>query len=362
MKIHLKINIHVYYMTSKKIHIRLRASVSDEPYGRTISFADIDKGGTRDRTWINYVNFIGRFQKILGLPDKTLFYWEHLSRSDIINKIIEEILSIYNIRDGNALAAKLSPFRSMIFRMNDEASLKAIAVWGETVTNSRKNFHSIMEELKLDPKTPTAVSVSYNWVQAREHLHNISTKQNIDPRVRVLATIYKYGYIFRMSTVFSTYIHLGCAVNRDDYNFLDLDRCIWSIVDKGVQKLEFRIPVSMAKELRLLTSDNVFSKGWLVPQRRGTPYAPEASLSSFSSWSKAGLSNYRTYRKLFLEWLETNVSKDEYTSFINILDSHVAFSLCDYIPPNLEDVVIGAEDTQDVGKEIISSLDNALMD
>ena len=51
-------------------------STSLVEFGKTIHFSEIDKGGTKDRTWINYVNFIIRFYKTLTLPDKSLFYWE----------------------------------------------------------------------------------------------------------------------------------------------------------------------------------------------------------------------------------------------------------------------------------------------
>jgi len=338
-------------------------------FGKTIHFSEIDKGGTKDRTWINYVNFIIRFYKTLTLPDKSLFYWEYLSKQEVIDTIVKEVLTIYHIRDGNALAAKLSPFRSMVFRMDGKESLNAVTVWGETVSNSRKNFHTILNELGIDedtkhsgPASASAKEPVESWLHAREHLHNVSNRKSIDSRVRVLATIYKYGYIFRMSTIFRTYIHLGDSMNRDDYNFLDLDRCIWSIVDNGVQKLEFRIPKMMSKELKVLTLGSVFCKGWLVPQRRGAPYAPEASLSSFSSWTNTGMLNYRTYRKLYLEWLKADVSEEYYRRFVGILDSHVAFELITYIPPtpDQELELVDIESIEDPGQEIVSIRENTL--
>ena len=117
----------------------------------------------------------------------------------------------------------------------------------------------------------------------------------------------------------------------------------------------------MAKQLKYLMQGEVFSKGWLIPQRRGNPYASEASLSSFSSWTKAGMLNYRTYRKLYLEWLKSEVSEEDYQCFTGILDARVAFELIPYIPPvPKQELESEIESIDDPGQEIMSASENAL--
>lgn len=304
-------------------------------FGRTVEFGEIDRGGTKERTWINYVSFITRFYKVFNLPDTSLFYWEFLSKAETIKAITKYILNKYHVKDGNALAAKLSPFKSIIFRMTGNETVSALSAWAEVVIYTRKNFDNIVIEYGDEIKEQKNIKVipgPDNWLPAREQLHNISIKRNIDSRVRVLATIYKYGYIFRLSTIFRTYIHKGDEM-RSNYNYLDLDNQTWIIVDECVDKLIFPIPDMMARELRAIAVGGSFSRGWLLPQRRGIPYAPEASISSFSSWTKSGLYNYRTYRKLFMCWLKSHENATNYKIFEGVLEENMSFNQITYIPP-----------------------------
>ena len=350
-------------MSSKKVVVKLKSG-----YGETIPFSNIDRGGTKERTWIGYVNFITRFYSDLNLPEKSLFYWEFLSKKDTIDSIILHILNHYNVRDGNTLAAKLSPFKSVVFRLTGKNTVDALSIWGDTVIYARKNYNDIVTEMgdqiqkKTTTQAPVDPSMTLSWETAQEQLHNVSIMKNLDSRVRVLATIYKYGYILRMSTIFRTYTHLGDSASREYYNYLDLENRIWNIVDDGVEKLSFLIPHSMAKELQVLTHGGSFSKGWLLPQRRGTPYAPEASLSSFSSWTKSGLLNYRSYRKIFMTWLKSTVSQEDYESFENVLDERLLFDQVSYTPPDPKyDLTETERKLSDMSKEIMIEPDKNLV-
>lgn len=309
---------------------------------RSVPFDEIPRGGTTDRSWDSYVGFITRMYKHLGLPDTAQFYWEYLSQPDIIDQIIIEIMNRYYVKDGKALAAKLSPFRSIVFRLESDESLSAVGAWGEAVINARKNFDGILCDLQIEVKqapdklssSKTVLNTYDGWDAAYRKLSEISHKRSVDIRVRVLACIYEYGYVLRPQTIYRTYIHTGdVEYNRDTYNFMDLERCTWSIVEGGVQKLETVIPEEMADRLRLMTMHDCFSRGWILPQRRGTPYAAGASLSSFSSWTKVGLANYGVYRKLYIDWLMDNIEEDERTIFMGVLNEAVAFDSIKYIPP-----------------------------
>jgi len=315
--------------------------VTDTDLGKFIGFDHIDSNGIKAKTWTGYIKFIVRFYKHFNLPDEGQFYWEFLSRESVIKEIIGIVLNTYHIKDGNSLAAKLSPFRSVVFRLPMKNTLDALTTWGETIINVRKNFISIVHEYgdqikevkKRQINSRAITKGPGNWINAYEQLHNIAINKSIDNRVRVLATIYKYGYVFRMSTIFRTYIHLGNDDNRDDYNYLDLDNGTWTIIEDGVQKVEFPIPCKMVQELQSLTIGDSFVRGWLLPQRRGIPYAPEASISSFSSWIKLGLSNYRTYRRIYNVWLKECILEEEYQLFQEILDNHINFNEITFMPP-----------------------------
>lgn len=309
---------------------------------RSIPFDEIPHEGTTDRSWDSYVGFITRMYKHLELPDTSLFYWEYLSQQDTIDKIIIEIMNKYYVKDGKALAAKLSPFRSIVFRMEGEATLNAISAWGEAIINARKNFAGILKELQIEVKnapdrlsaSKTVLNTYDGWEGAYRKLRETSHKKSVDIRVRVLSCIYEYGYILRPQTIYRTYIHTGdVEYNRDAYNFMDLERRTWSIVENGVQKLEIAIPEEMADRLRVMTMHDCFSRGWILPQRRGTPYASGASLSSFSSWTKVGLANYGVYRKLYTDWLQENVDEDGCTLFMGVLNEAISCTSIKYIPP-----------------------------
>lgn len=306
--------------------------------GKSIRFDEIDSGGTKTKTWLGYIRFIVSFYKQLDLPDKSVFYWEFLSNEDTINQIIKTVLHSYRIKDGNALAAKLSPFRSLVFRLTGADTVDALTTWGETIIHVRKHYETIVAEYGtkvIDKVKPirSIVKGPGNWTNAYKQLHDVSINKSLDNRVRVLATIYKYGYVFRMSMIFRTYIHLGDDESRSTFNHLDLENQSWSIVEDNVQKIEFPIPVRMTRELQALTMGGPFNRGWLLPQRRGIPYAIEASISSFSSWTKLGLSNYRNYRRMYNSWLKENSTEDDYKLFQGILDQHINFDIIRYMPP-----------------------------
>jgi hypothetical protein len=306
-----------------------------------------------------------KFYEQFNLPDKDEFYWELLSKEDNIREIIKTVLNNYYIKDGSALAAKLSPFRSVVFRVPFKNTLDAITGWGETIINVRNNYRTIIKEfgdqVKLKHKSKTRLTTKGpgSWINAYEQLHNVSINKSVDSRVRVLATIYKYGYIFRMSTIFRTYIYQGDDTSRDKYNYLDLDNQSWTIID-GAQNAEIPIPVQMAREIQALTLGGQYGKGWLLPQRRGIPYASEASISSFSSWTKLGLSNYRSYRKMFNLWLREGVGEEEYDLFQCILDQNLNFISTHYMPP-LPDIKLAEPEPEEQSMEPINGIGKELV-
>jgi len=184
------------------------------------------------------------------------------------------------------------------------------------------NWSEAISELQKFRSAPTVnpistIAAGHDWPSLQKQLHEATLTSN--PRIRVLATIYKYGYILRSTTIFRTYLD---DLGSEEYNFLDLERCRWTVINDKGQKLEFHINPSMAHDLRAITSsDSVFSGGLLLPQRRGTPYSAEASISSFSSWLKHGLYTYRVYRKLYLEWLRKQpLSPQDIKAAEDILD------------------------------------------
>ena len=302
-----------------KAKIKLRSSTG------TVRFDDISPDGSTPKTWQSYIRFITSFYPKLDLPDKELFYWEILSQESTIAKLTEIILATYQVKDGDSLAAKLSPFRSVLFKTN--ASVVAISRWGETIINARKNFDQIIADLGIQPIDPP-VPDQTDWSEAYAKLHQVSTDASVDTRVRVLATIYKYGYLISVTTIF------GTSIQSTGRHYLDLVNHRWTIKFK----LQFAIPESMATELEQLTKSDVFRNGWLLPQKRGIPYATQASISSFSGWAKAGLKITSYYRGLYNIWLRSKVTEMEYLCFQRLLDLDLdpdldQVEVITYVPP-----------------------------
>jgi hypothetical protein len=320
-------------MASHKKHTVIKIK-DPSPHGKSVSFENIDSGGMQARTWLGYIKFIVKFYKQFKLPDKNMFYWEFLSAEANIREIIKTVLNNYYIKDGDALAAKLSPFRSVVFRLT--CSLDAITSWGETIIDVRANFDRIIgeygDQIRLKRRYRQNNPMN-KWTDAYKQLHDISIDKESDIRVRVLATLYKYGYIFRMSVIFRTYIELPDGYSSREYHYLDLDNQTWSLMSGGMKMVEFQVPYRMSRELKVLTRDDTFAQGWLLPQRRGFPYASEASISSFSSWTKLGLFNYRAYHRMFKKWLKAGTRSEEYELFFGVLDQHMSMEIIQYMPP-----------------------------
>lgn len=297
-----------------------------------IRFDEISSDGINTKTWQGHVRYISSFYPKLDLPDKEIFYWETLSEESTINKLIELIIVTYQVQDGENLAAKLTPFRSMVFRIN--SSVTAISRWGEAIINARRNYEQIVRGLGIEHITGSKSKLwsdnqidGSDWVSAYLKLQQTSTDKSTDPRVRVLATIYKYGYVLRIPTIFNTCFKRPLDTDRK-YHYLDLINRVWTI-----DRLQFKIPDSMAAELIELTNEETFRYGWILPQRRGTPYATQASVSSFSSWSKSGLKLTSYYRNIYNVWLKSKVTESEYLTFQQILSPNPSAGVITYLPP-----------------------------
>lgn len=187
-------------------------------HGESIPFIEICRPGIKERTWNNYTNTVTSFYKMLELPDKDIFYWEYLSKDETIQKIIENAFMTYHIRDGKALACKLSPFRSLLYRVSEHVSRDSIAAWGEVIIDCRNNFIELREKYRGKKHEPeTKPQLAETWEHVKEQLHNVSHKKGLDPRIRVLATVYKYGYIMKVPIMFRTYISNNHNENREHY-------------------------------------------------------------------------------------------------------------------------------------------------
>lgn len=320
------------------------------PFGKYVPFHQINRGVIKDSTWTNYINLTRKIYPILNIPVEAQsghenFYWEKLSEQANIDKILKYMLNNYSIKNGQALATKISPFRAIMMRINHIVPHQSTEIWTETVIQCRKKFDNILAEFGAKAYKPKEnKDRPIFWSDAYEQLRGIVENENIDPRIRILASIYSYGYIFRMSIVFRTQIHDGdenYLIPSDDKNpakishVIDLKREVWRInmPDTG----ELKINPKMIAEIKSIMGDlKIFEKGWILPKKNGTPYSADASLSSFSSWSKAGLYSYRLYKKLYLNWISENFSNEIFTIVQSIID-HRNTNDINYMLPITED-------------------------
>lgn len=155
------------------------------------------------------------------------------------------------------------------------------------------------------------------WKDLRNIFTKIAQSHNIDVRLRILATIYRYGYLLQPSVIFKT---------RLGPNALDLDAGTWHII--GTHTLQ--IPLNMTRDLQgIIAGNELFSNGWLLPKLDGGQYCDTAGLNALKPWNELKLPNYTTCRESFITWCK---GEDRYDEMKIILDQIPVEQIVTYIP------------------------------
>ncbi len=253
-------------MSSKiKISVKLRQS-PDEPKtlaapmptprsDNTYPFNDLEF--TNPRTQANYKSALASLNAYFKWTPG-LIHVDKMNRNT--NKIIEFIKDKYALRSVKDLSTKLGIYSSLITRT------------GLVETNNLKHAMKDCYKTVIIP-TNTQTDPTPDWItDVLPALENIIATGS--PVCSTLATIFKYGYVFRVNQIFSTSL-----VDDGKSNYLDLDNNIWYMRNQKNTKVEhFNIP----KELSDLLRPARKGQKYLICKSTGAPYS-ETTLS-YHKW------------------------------------------------------------------------------
>lgn len=294
----------------------------------------------KQRTIDSYISFIvklnGRLRDsgMLRTDDLQRFYWELYCRDEVIMKIFHILHEIYTIRKGHDLVMRMAPLLTCL-NMISKADLPAecLAKWISLKDkySTESEYVALRTELGLErPVKVQREKTIPDWAELSQKLDRIARSKAVDPRLRVLATIYKHGYVLRIASIFGT----NFKVDSPEHNYLDLKKGIWHINHSKVRVQEFEIPASLRDELKNLLSNPVFKKGWLVPKKSGDRYTVNTGINNFTPWSKLSLPDCISCRKSFetWHWYVSGNNAEEVKKMSVILDHTPTTAVVNYTP------------------------------
>lgn len=145
-------------------------------------------------------------------------------------------------------------------------------------------------------------------------LHKVLTKaarnKSMDTRLRVLATIYRHGYVLRPAIVFWTRLSPPRTVHEEDEiipNYLHLrddgEPSQWYIYEDDVHVQTLCLPLDMVNDLLdIIRQSEIHAKGWLLPKLNGMAYGMSMTLPTFAPWHEQKLPNYGRCRESLEAW------------------------------------------------------------
>jgi hypothetical protein len=263
------------------------------------------------------------------------FYWEAYAKNDVLDAIIHVLHDIYTIRSGSDLVMRMAPILTCL-NMIPELPPSNLAKWISLKAQYREmeNYKVLCQRLDIKTSTSTTTSTVQqipDWQELRLKLEVISTSRAADPRLRVLATIYKYGYVLRIASIYQTSV----SDSDSKWNHLDMDHGIWYINHSKVRVQSFEVPTELIEELRPILKDSVFSNGWLLPKKNGTPYTANTGIAHLTPWSSLDLPDCVKCRKSFetWHWYESGQSIEKVKEMSTILDHTKTTAIVNYTPP-----------------------------
>ena len=340
-------NISLKRITIKKIvntNVQIQEKIEDDPNGKSVALNDIPYGKLAARTVANYTNIIRNVTRelfssniLVGTPDLTRFYWEKFGDDAVIRTILKILHTKYTIRNGDELATKMSPIVSCLVLIGDIIPSEYLAKWTSLVAHYRRSeddYKLLLNELNIIRSVTTTESKPIpDWLTIRQQMHNISVDSTQDARLRVLCTIYKFGYVLRIGSIFRTRIRN----DNDTTNFLNLTTCEWIIIKSKRRVQMFKVNSQLCAELTAIiaSEDFYFSKGWLLPKANGLSYSESASIASFTPWKSTDLPNNVDCRKSFesWHWYAAGQSAAAVSNMSVILDHRPSTAIIHYTPP-----------------------------
>ena len=328
-------------METKKIKVKVRVKYN----GKNIPLNDLkfkkfkSDELLKDRTVKSYCSIIEALNQDLSCtelykPKSGIFYWERFCTDKSIDQIIISLHKTYTITKGSELVMRLAP---IITCLNVVPNLPAnyLAKW-ISLKQQYSNEHFYKEtcqRLDIIPGEKTEKSdVIPDWEEVLSRFNQLS-KSKTDPRVKVLCTIYKYGYVLRIASIFLT----NFKANNPEFNYLDIESGLWIINHNKVRIQSFTIPKELLVELKLIitTHSTLFSNGWLLPKKNGTVYGKNSGIHQLTPWMSLGLPNCVECRKSFetWHWYKSGCNLDKVEQMSTILDHTKTTAIIHYTPP-----------------------------
>ena len=267
-------------------------------------------------------------------PDPKTFYWERFCEDQTIDDIFRFLHEIYTISSGDDFTTRLTP---IITCLNNVPNLPAIcfAKWVSLKQQYRvdENYYKLCERLDITPATKIKVEKDImDWTDLVEKLRKISTSKT-DPRFKVLATIYKYGYVLRINSIYLT----NFKHKSSSHNHLDLDTGIWTINHAKVNVQTFSVPRELCIELKSIVTEfpDLFQEGWILPKKNGKMYGKNSGISQLTPWITHKLPNCIDCRKSFetWHWYKSGCDLEKVEQMSTILDHTKTTAIVHYTPP-----------------------------
>ena len=341
------------HLTTKKIHVTVTRI--DDTFRKSIPLSKLSfkkfrsderlKQRTID-SYCSVVHHINQDIPSLTKRNKHRFYYGEYCKPEVINTIMCLMHKIYTIRHGNDLSMRIAPLVTML-NMIPEVPASDLATW-ISLKNDLKEGDFYADIVKtLDCKqvlTPKTVKDVPEWTALQAKLDKISRSKALDPRLKVLATIYKYGYVLRIASIYNTKIGSDDGKQgMSDHNYLDLEKGVWHINHSKVRVQSFDIPEAMRVELLALVTDgnaprpkqSVFSHGWILPKKNGQPYTANTGIKHLLPWARLSLPDCIQCRKSFETWHWSYSGNDieETKKMSIILDHNPTTAVIHYVFP-----------------------------
>lgn len=322
-----------------KIHIRLKDNGGCCAY-KSLSFRKFKSNERlKQRTINSYCSIIDQLNNKLATtciyqPKTGMFYWEKYCQDQTIDQIVIELHRIYKITNGHDLVMRMAPLVTMI-NMVPLIPASSLAKWVSLKEQygTDQGYSTLCQRLKIvSAETMVTAKMIPEWTELLPKLEKISVSKSMDSRLRILATIYKYGYVLRIASIYLT----NFKKQHDAHNYLDINTGEWIILHNKVRVQSFSIPNALLTEIKeIVTGNEVFRNGWLLPKQNGQPYGANSGICQLTPWIKLCLPDCVQCRKSFetWHWYKSGCNLEKVEKMSTILDHTKTTAIVHYTPP-----------------------------
>lgn len=261
-------------LTSEKIKPTIKIKIN-----RSIPLSVVYQWFTNSKTFYNYCSTVKRLNKHLGLEVDFVHYDEYNRHADDIVAYLTE-----TCKCANTFRSQLCAISSMMDRAVDD----------------KKNPNLITEKtrkLKI-VRTMPKKTLTPDWLD--DVLPKlIGASRSPDNKLcQIIATIFKYGFVFRCNVLFETVL-----VEDMDYHFMDLENQIFHVRRRLRPELHIKMPEFLCIELKELTKTH---RKFLLQKSNSKPYCNSSGNLGYHHWN---IYNNALIRDSWKEYLNSDITK-----------------------------------------------------